>query len=279
MNRNMGTIKVASPSFQESSQNAVGRASMMGIPSTQFSRPTFLMCSPEWYEVRYVINPWMAGNIRRSNRDTAFEQWKGLYTTLKDIGDVRLLQSRPNSPDMTFIAHGALINYGLAALSSFTNPERKPEEVHLRRWLEDAGFLPWQARHGISFEGEGDAMFSPEGDRLWVAHGPRTSPLSHQHLARGWQVEVSSLRLVDPRFFHLDTCFAPLHGGYVLYFPGAFDTSSLQKIESAYPRPSDRHFRGGGRPVRMQRNQCRSRRHSPCRSIKQRPKSIATCWL
>jgi N-dimethylarginine dimethylaminohydrolase len=42
------------------------------------------------------------------------------------------------------------------------------------------------------------------------------------------------LHLVDPRFFHLDMCFSPLHGGYLLYFPGAFDAASRVKIEAAY---------------------------------------------
>ena len=43
-----------------------------------FNRPTYLMCPPEWYDVDYVINPWMAGNLHRSSRDTAFMQWKNL---------------------------------------------------------------------------------------------------------------------------------------------------------------------------------------------------------
>ena len=51
-----------------------------------------------------------------------------------------------------------------------------------------------------------------------------------------WGVEVISLRLVDPRFYHLDTCFCPLFGGYVMYFPKAFDAESLAKIEQRFPQ-------------------------------------------
>ena len=47
-------------------------------------------------------------------------------------------------------------------------------------------------------------------------------------------MNVTSLHLVDPRFYHLDTCFAALEGGYVLYFPEAFDARSLEAIEAAY---------------------------------------------
>ena len=31
------------------------------------------------------------------------------------------------------------------------------------------------------------------------------------------------LELVDPRFYHLDTCFCPVAPGVAIYYPGAFD--------------------------------------------------------
>lgn len=40
-----------------------------------------------------------------------------------------------------------------------------------------------------------------------------------------------SLRLIDDRFYHLDTCFCPLANGYLLYYPGAFDSYSNRMIE------------------------------------------------
>lgn len=40
-----------------------------------------------------------------------------------------------------------------------------------------------------------------------------------------------SLRLMDERFYHLDTCFCPLANGYLLYYPGAFDSYSNRVIE------------------------------------------------
>jgi N-dimethylarginine dimethylaminohydrolase len=41
---------------------------------------------------------------------------------------------------------------------------------------------------------------------------------------------------VDPRFYHLDTCFCPLRDGYLLYFPAAFDAESHAKIVMRYPK-------------------------------------------
>jgi lysine-ketoglutarate reductase/saccharopine dehydrogenase-like protein (TIGR00300 family) len=36
---------------------------------------------------------------------------------------------------------------------------------------------------------------------------------------------------MDERFYHLDTCFCPLANGYLLYYPGAFDSYSNRVIE------------------------------------------------
>jgi N-dimethylarginine dimethylaminohydrolase len=200
-----------------------------------FDRPAYLMCPPEFYDVNYVINPWMAGNLHRPSRDTAFAQWKNLHYHLQRIADVRLLHPRAGAPDMVFVAHSALVQHGIAAISSFAHPQRQAEEQHLRRWFRDAGFLIWETPRETAFEGEGDALFNATGDHLWAAHGVRTCQHSHRHVADAWHTPVTSLHLVDPRFYHLDTCFAPLSNGHLLYFPAAFDAASIAKIEAAYP--------------------------------------------
>lgn len=200
-----------------------------------FSRPTFLMCPPEWYGVDYVINPWMAGNLHRSSRDLAFAQWKGIHNVLRGVADVRLLHPEPGCPDMVFLSHGALVHHGVAALSSFHHTGRRAETTYLRRWLSSQGFLLWDTPQGTPFEGEGDITFNDSGTGLWAAHGVRTCRAAHHHVANAWHLPASSLHLVDPRFYHLDTCFAPLHGGFLLYYPGAFDKASIQRIEAAYP--------------------------------------------
>jgi N-dimethylarginine dimethylaminohydrolase len=200
-----------------------------------FDRPTYLMCPPEWYDVNYVINPWMAGNLHQPARDTVFAQWKSLYQTLQQVADVRLLHARQGSPDMVFVAHAALVQHGVAAVSSFAHMQRQTEEPHLRKWLQDAGFLLWETPRETCFEGEGDALFDANGGHLWAAHGVRTCRQSHKHVADAWHTPVTSLHLVDPRFYHLDICFAPLSGGHLLYFPEAFDAASRVKIEAAYP--------------------------------------------
>lgn len=203
--------------------------------AAHFDRATFLMCSPEFYDVGYVINPWMAGNLHRPTRDRAFAQWRALFDALHEFADIKLLPARPGSPDMAFVAHAAVVHHGVAALSSFAHRERQGEECSLRAWLRQHGFLVWETPRETFFEGEGDALVDPNLNCVWAAHGPRTSRQSHRHLADAWHAEVRSLKLVDPRFFHLDTCLAPLAGGFLVYFPDAFDSASLGLLEAAYP--------------------------------------------
>ena len=222
----MSTISPVAPNSSSSARNF--------SPLPHFDRPTYLMCPPEWYDVNYVINPWMAGNLHRPSRDLAFAQWKELHSRLQRLADIRLIPGQKGLPDMVFVGHSAVVQHGIVALSSFAHPQRQAEERHLRRWFESAGFILWETPRETAFEGEGDALFNATGDHLWAAHGVRTCLQSHRHVADAWHTQVSSLHLVDPRFYHLDTCFAPLSGGHVLYFPEAFDKPSRARIEAAY---------------------------------------------
>ena len=195
---------------------------------------TFLMCPPTLYDVDYVINPWMAGNVHTSSRTRAAEQWQRLYEAVSKIANVELIQPEPGSPDMVFTANAGLERNGVVAISSFYHPERQGEEPYFRRWFREAGYTLVDIPRATPFEGEGDALFSTDGRCLWTGHGPRTALSSHRPLRDIWGIPVVPLHLIDPRFYHLDTCFATLEGDYVMYFPDAFDHLSLHRIEAFY---------------------------------------------
>ncbi|MBN9617981.1 MAG: amidinotransferase [Acidobacteriales bacterium] len=196
---------------------------------------SFLMCAPTLYDVTYVINPWMAGNVHSSSREKAAEQWRHLYEAVTQLADVVLVEPLPGLPDMVFTANAGLERDGTVVLSRFFHPERQGEEPHFRRWFQQAGYKVVSLPRETPFEGEGDALFAKDGSCLWAGYGQRTHPASHTVLREAWKIEVASLHLIDPRFYHLDTCFAPLDGGYVMYYPQAFDGASVKKIEAFYP--------------------------------------------
>jgi N-dimethylarginine dimethylaminohydrolase len=201
-------------------------------------RQTFLMCAPTLYDVDYVINPWMAGNLHASSRERAAIQWKQLYDAVATVAEVVLIEPQPGSPDMVFTANAGLERDGTVILSSFFHSERQDEEDHFRGWFQRAGYDVRALPRETPFEGEGDALFSADGTRLWAANGPRSVAAAHPSLAAAWDLEVISLDLIDPRFYHLDTCFAPLSDDSVLYYPGAFSEESLRRIEAFYPEGS-----------------------------------------
>ncbi|UFP96190.1 TIGR00300 family protein [Gloeobacter morelensis] len=192
----------------------------------------YLMCSPTHYEVDYIINPWMEGNVHRSSREEAARQWEGLHKILDELADVQLVEPAPGWPDMVFTANAGLVLDKNVVLSRFFHPERQGEEPHFREWFEAQGYVVCELPTEIAFEGAGDALLDREGRWLWAGYGFRSSLESHPYLAKYLDIEVLSLRLVDERFYHLDTCFCPLSDGYLLYYPPAFDDASNRLIES-----------------------------------------------
>jgi N-dimethylarginine dimethylaminohydrolase len=133
---------------------------------------------------------------------------------------------------MTFTANAGLVFGNAFVPSRFRYSERGGEEPHDRDWFYRHGFDIRELPADIDFEGAGDALFDRGvARRLWVAHGHRSDARAADLLAPLLDVEILPLRLVDPRFYHLDTCFCPLGDGYLMYFPAAFDDASLALIE------------------------------------------------
>lgn len=194
-----------------------------------------LMCAPQHYDVDYVINPWMEGNIHRSSRDRAQDQWNQLYHILKDHATVERIEPQPGWPDMVFTANAGLVLDKIVVLSRFFHPERQGEEPFFQKWFENQGFTVHSLPKSLPFEGAGDALLDRAGGWLWAGYGFRSELDSHPYLAQWLNVEVLSLRLIDRRFYHLDTCFCPLTNGDLLYYPPAFDAYSNHLIERRIP--------------------------------------------
>ena len=128
-----------------------------------------LMCAPDHYDVDYVINPWMEGNIHKSSRDKAVEQWSKLNFVLNDIAKVDLVEGQSGVPDMVFTANAGLVLGDNAVLSRFYHPERQGEEPYFKKWFEDNGFNVFELPKDLPFEGAGDALLDREGRWLWLA--------------------------------------------------------------------------------------------------------------
>ena len=81
-------------------------------------------------------------------------------------------------------------------------------------------------------EGEGDILFA--GDTLLAGYGFRTDQAVAAELTDLFGLPVVSLRLVDPRFYHLDTALCVLDADTAMYYPAAFDDAGRAAIAELF---------------------------------------------
>jgi N-dimethylarginine dimethylaminohydrolase len=192
---------------------------------------TFLMCEPRYFEVSYVINPWMAENIGQVNKALAMMQWGHLYDTLAQKSAIKLVEPVAGLPDMVFTANAGLVgNQREVIISSFRHAERQGESQHFKKFFADAGYQIKPLASNIIFEGAGDALFDAHGE-LWFGSGSRSDVAAITEITGALDVKINALKLLDPRWYHLDTAFCPLPDGYAIAYKKAFSAEGVTEIQ------------------------------------------------
>jgi N-dimethylarginine dimethylaminohydrolase len=194
----------------------------------------FLVCPPDFFRIDYEINPWM----RRSNAvelELAIGQWHGLMKILEDdIGAVlERMTPMPGLPDLVFTANAGVVVGRKAVPSRFRYPERQREEAYFEKWFRERGYEILSLDPDMYFEGAGDLLGFPGG---WFGgYRQRSDIRAFPILGEIFGKEILPLELIDGRFYHLDTCFCPLSGGDLLYYPAAFDRYGQATIAERIP--------------------------------------------
>ena len=193
------------------------------------------MCPPERYVVEYAINPWMDISTP-VDRELALKQWERLRETLTGLGHtVLVLTPEAGLPDMVFAANGAFVVDGTAYGARFRYPQRTGEALVHRAFYEANGwrFVPPTQTN----EGEGDFAYLPgaHGGIILAGYGYRTEPTAHAEAQEVLGRPVIALRLVNSRFYHLDTALAVLDDDNVVYYPDAFSPSSQRVLRQLFP--------------------------------------------
>ncbi|MDO8523131.1 MAG: arginine deiminase-related protein [bacterium] len=213
----------------------------MTINSATVKKQVF-MIEPTHFEVIYNINPAMAETLEKGQKikkKPARREWEGLRNIYTDNGLERVgMDSIKGLPDIVFTANGGFAHNGRIVMGRFKYPERQPESEHFYKWFTENEYET--VRIDEDFEGGGDML-------LWQGkfiggHGFRSTFDGIKTAASfatfwGKEDDLVPLKLIDPRFYHLDTCFCPI-GEHAFYFPGAIAPDSceaLLKLGKAVP--------------------------------------------
>jgi N-dimethylarginine dimethylaminohydrolase len=192
---------------------------------------TYLMCPPAHFAVTYAINPWMRPE-EPADRRRAMRQWERLRETYLHLGHtVHTIEPRPGLPDMVFAANGATVIDGTVLGVRFRYPERAAEAGAYLDWFRARG---WTSVHEprLVNEGEGDILLA--GDTVLAGYGFRSDEAAAGELAAVFGRPVASLRLVDPRFYHLDTALCVLDSSTAMYYPAAFDDAGRATLSTLF---------------------------------------------
>ena len=196
----------------------------------QMRARTYLMCSPAHFTISYAINPWMTGD-EPVDHARAQRQWQALADTYRSLGhEVRLIDPVPGLPDMVFAANGATVIGRTVLGARFRHAERAGEAPAYLSWLRAEGYAVHEPRQPN--EGQGDIVVA--GTTILAGHGFRTEPSVRDDLEQIFGMPVVSLRLVDPRYYHLDTALVVLGPGTAAYYPAAFDDAATAALGSVF---------------------------------------------
>ena len=207
-----------------------------------------VLTTPTHFDIEYVINPHMSENVGTVNREVAWQQWKAVratYTAL-DVSPV-MVNGRPGLPDMVFCANQTLPFYDPASgtkgvvLSRMHSEHRADEVPHYAQFFEAEEYKVRSLPEGLDadFEGMGDALWHPGRHLLWGGYGYRTNLDAYEALDDLLEVSIVALHLVDPDYYHLDTCLCPLDTDHALVAPKAFDDAGRALIDTLFETTID----------------------------------------
>jgi N-dimethylarginine dimethylaminohydrolase len=192
---------------------------------------TYLMCPPSYFAVEYAINPWMKPDEPAST-GRAIRQWERLRRTYQDLGHtVRTIPPMPRLPDMVFAANGATVVDGKVLGVRFLYPQRAAEAEAYLDWFRSNGYADVRSAKAVN-EGEGDILYT--GRALIAGYGFRSDPAARGELEETFGVPVIGVRLVNPRFYHLDTALCVMDGDTAAYYPAAFDDAGRAALAAHF---------------------------------------------
>jgi N-dimethylarginine dimethylaminohydrolase len=202
-----------------------------------------IMVDPAYFDVLYVINPHMEGHIGGVDTNKAYQQWEAMRQALEQTGlEVHVVPGEAGLPDMVFCANQSLPSRrsdgSLDVIMSIMHADQRKAEVpFIEQFYREQGYHihHLDSNKIADFEGMGDAIWHPSRRLIWGGYGYRSSLAAYEEVSRILNVDVIALELVDPAFYHLDTCLSFLNEHSALYYPKAFTETGLDMLRAFIP--------------------------------------------
>ncbi|HXH18316.1 MAG TPA: arginine deiminase-related protein [Chitinophagales bacterium] len=203
-----------------------------------------LIATPEYFDVVDVKNVHMEGKVGGVDKNLAVAQWNALrsvYLSWKQreiLEDVLEIKGAGNLEDMVFTANQSfpwlLAGKKVAVLSKMRHASRQREVPYFREFYKKLGYQILELKGSHYFEGMGDLIPHYGKNLLYGGYGHRTEAEAYIEISQLLKVPVVLLKLEDPRFYHLDTCFLPADENTVLLTPAAFQKDDLQGLKKLF---------------------------------------------
>jgi N-dimethylarginine dimethylaminohydrolase len=205
-----------------------------------------LFCPPTYFRLIDVKNPFMQGN-NAIDAARSQAQWEGVRQAFAAAGFGLLqVEAAEGLEDMVFAANQTFVGVvpdgkPFVVVSYMRHESRRREVQHYRKFFEQRGFevIDLRLPAGEFIEGGGDLLWNTDMQFVWAGYGFRSTKAGIEAFTGAMMqrnVKVVPLELRDERFYHLDTCLAPLTADSVLIYPGAFSENALKAIRASVKR-------------------------------------------
>jgi N-dimethylarginine dimethylaminohydrolase len=187
-----------------------------------------LLCPPSYYDIEYEINPWMHVE-NKVDHQKAKEEYTQLKAAFEKLGVETLEIEQPQGlPDMVYAANIGFPIDKKFVKANFKYRERQGESPVAKEYFEKLGFSIKEIPDDISFEGQGDLLSI--GGKYFFGFGKRSDHEAKVYLEKFLDAELIDFELIDPYYYHLDMCLAPLTSETVAINPESFTSEGLEKI-------------------------------------------------
>lgn len=193
-----------------------------------------LLCPPDFYDIEYEINPWMHTDNGVDHKKSQ-QEYKSVKETFIKLGvEIHEIKQIKGLPDMVYTANSGQVVGNTFIVANFRYKERQGESKAFQDYFEkEFNFKTVALPDGVYFEGQGDLL--NDGIRYFFGWGKRSSYEALKHLEKLLDKPVYAFETVNPYYYHLDTCFAPLTDKIVIINQRSFKADDLKKIHELFP--------------------------------------------